>query len=98
MLLLVIYESRVLYKCSILPLPVGTGRPRPPLRKKSIDFDHEILENEKNDFDHEIINFVEKNVGTPAILSKTLQMHYRFLVKAFTTIYSYRPLSAFLFE
>jgi hypothetical protein len=32
---------------SVLPLPVGTGRPRPPLSKKSIDFDHEIMENEK---------------------------------------------------
>jgi hypothetical protein len=37
---------------SVLPLPVGTGRPRPPLSKKSIDFDHEIMENEKSsDFD-----------------------------------------------
>jgi hypothetical protein len=33
--------------CSVLPLPVSTGRPRPPLIKKSIDFDHEIMENEK---------------------------------------------------
>jgi hypothetical protein len=32
---------------SVLPLSVGTGRPRPPLSKKSIDFDHEIMENEK---------------------------------------------------
>jgi hypothetical protein len=31
---------------SVLRLPVGTGRPRPPLSKKSIDFDHEIMENE----------------------------------------------------
>jgi hypothetical protein len=45
---------------SVLPLPVGTGRPRPTLSKKSIDFDHEIM------------NLVEKNVGTSAILGKTL--------------------------
>jgi hypothetical protein len=45
---------------------------RPPLGKKSIDFDHEIMENEKNDFDHEITNLVEINVGTPAILGRTL--------------------------
>jgi hypothetical protein len=32
---------------SVLPLSVGTGRPRPPLSKKGIDFDHEIMENEK---------------------------------------------------
>jgi hypothetical protein len=32
---------------SVLPLPVGTGRPRPPLSKKRIDFDHESMENEK---------------------------------------------------
>jgi hypothetical protein len=32
---------------SVLPLPVGTGWPRPPLGKKSIDFDNEIMENEK---------------------------------------------------
>jgi hypothetical protein len=32
---------------SVLPLPVGTCRPRPPLSKKSVDFDHEIMENEK---------------------------------------------------
>jgi hypothetical protein len=52
---------------------VGTGRLRPPLSKKSIDFDHEITENEKSsDFDHEIINLVEKSVGNPAILGKTL--------------------------
>jgi hypothetical protein len=25
-----------------------------------------------SDFDHQIMNFVEKNVGTPAILGKTL--------------------------
>jgi hypothetical protein len=35
---------------SVLPLPVATGRPRPPLSKKSIDFDHEIVENEKKDW------------------------------------------------
>jgi hypothetical protein len=35
-------------ECSVLSLPVGTGRPRPPLSKKSIDFDHEIMDiNEK---------------------------------------------------
>jgi hypothetical protein len=46
---------------SVLPLPVGTGLPRPPLSKKSIDFDHEIMENEKSsDSDHEIMNLVEK--------------------------------------
>jgi hypothetical protein len=45
---------------------VGTGRPRPPLSKKSIDFDHEIMENESSDSDH------EKNVGTPAILGRAL--------------------------
>jgi hypothetical protein len=45
---------------SVLPLPVGTGRPRPPLSKKSIDFDHEIM------------NLIEKNVGTPAILGRAL--------------------------
>jgi hypothetical protein len=49
-------------RCSVLPLPVGTGRPRPPLSKKSIDFDHEIM------------NLFEKNVGTPAILGKTLKV------------------------
>jgi hypothetical protein len=32
---------------SVLPLPVGTGRPRPSLSKKGIDFDHEIMANEK---------------------------------------------------
>jgi hypothetical protein len=26
-----------------------------------------------SDFDHEIMNFVEKNVGTPAILGRTLR-------------------------
>jgi hypothetical protein len=30
---------------SVVTLPVGTGRARPPLSKKSIDFDHEIMEN-----------------------------------------------------
>jgi hypothetical protein len=45
---------------SVLPLPVGTGRPRPPLSKKSCDSDHEIM------------NLVEKNVGTPAILGRAL--------------------------
>jgi hypothetical protein len=59
------------YVFSVLPLPVGTGQPRPPLIKKSIDFDHEIME-KISDFDHEIMNFVEKNVGTPAILGQTL--------------------------
>jgi hypothetical protein len=58
---------------SVLPLSVDAGRPRPPLSKKSIDFDHEIMENEKSsDFDHEKMNMVEKNVGTPAILGRTL--------------------------
>jgi hypothetical protein len=43
-------------------------------RQKSIDFDHEIMENEKSsDFDHEIMNLVEKNVRTPAILGRTLE-------------------------
>jgi hypothetical protein len=37
----------ILVNCSVLPLPVSTGRPRPPLSKKSIDFYHEIMENEK---------------------------------------------------
>jgi hypothetical protein len=32
---------------SVLPLPVGTARPQPPLSKKNIDFHHEIMENEK---------------------------------------------------
>jgi hypothetical protein len=27
-----------------------------------------------SDFDHEIMNFVEKNVGTPVIVSKTLML------------------------
>jgi hypothetical protein len=31
------------YMYSVLPLPVGTGPPRPLLSKKSIDFDHEIM-------------------------------------------------------
>jgi hypothetical protein len=58
---------------SVLPLPVGTSQPRPPLSKKSIDFDHEIMEMKKScDFDHKIMNLVEKNVGTPAILGKAL--------------------------
>jgi hypothetical protein len=40
---------------------------------KMIDFDHEIMENEKSsDSDHEIMNLVEKNVGTPAILGRAL--------------------------
>jgi hypothetical protein len=63
-------------KISVLPLPVGTGQPRPPLSKNSIDFDHEIMENEKkygSDSDHEIMNLVEKNVGTPAILGRAPQ-------------------------
>jgi hypothetical protein len=38
----------------------------------------------RSDFDHEIMNFVEKNVGTPAILDKTLltkQDHFAFVPK-----------------
>jgi hypothetical protein len=34
------------------------------------------MENEKK-FDHEIMNFAEKNVGTPAILGKTLCLIYK---------------------
>jgi hypothetical protein len=30
------------------------------------------MENEKKECNHEIMNLVEKNVGTPAILGKTL--------------------------
>jgi hypothetical protein len=44
-------------------------------QQKSIYFDHEIMENEKSsDFYHEIMNLVEKNVGTPAILGRTLHV------------------------
>jgi hypothetical protein len=36
-------------------LPVGTGQPRPPLGLKSINFDHEIMQN-----DIICLNLVEK--------------------------------------
>jgi hypothetical protein len=53
------------FPCQILPLfghslgSASAGWARPPLSKKSIDFDHEI------------IKMVEK-AATPAILSRTL--------------------------
>jgi hypothetical protein len=34
-----------------------------------------------SDFDHEIMNFVEKNVGTPAILGKTLYKPHGPIIK-----------------
>jgi hypothetical protein len=53
--------------------PCRSTQVGPDHHSKSIDFDHEIMENEKSsDFDHEIMNLVEKNVGTPAILGRAL--------------------------
>jgi hypothetical protein len=72
MIWMVVANSIVDYQCSAPALPVGTGRPRPPLSKKSIDFDHEIME---SGFDHEIMNLVEKNVGTARVGIKH-QIHY----------------------
>jgi hypothetical protein len=58
---------------SVLPLPVSTGRPRPPLSKKVLILTMKLWKMKKSsDFDHEIMNLVEKNVGTPAILGRAL--------------------------
>jgi hypothetical protein len=48
-------------KDSVLPLPVGTGRPRPPLSKKSIDLTMKLWKMKKrSDFDHEKIIWLKK--------------------------------------
>jgi hypothetical protein len=58
---------------SVLPLPVGTGRPRPPHSKRVLILTMKLWKMKKScDFDHEIMNLVEKTVGTPAILGRTL--------------------------
>jgi hypothetical protein len=58
---------------SVLPLPVGTGRPRPSLSKKGFILTMKLWKMKKSrDSDHEIMNLVEKNVGTPAILGRAL--------------------------
>jgi hypothetical protein len=58
---------------SVLPLPVGTGRPDHHSAKKVLILTMKLWKIKKSsDFDHEIMNLVEKNVGTPAILGKTL--------------------------
>jgi hypothetical protein len=63
---------------SVLPLPV--------------DFDHEIMENEKSNFVHEKINLVEKNVGTPGILGRTLVVHLGYISRTF---FHFRDLTYF---
>jgi hypothetical protein len=41
-------------------------------QKKVLILTMKLWKMKKSDFDHEIMNLVEKNVGTPAILGRTL--------------------------
>jgi hypothetical protein len=57
---------------SVLPLPVG---PNHHSAKKVLILTMKLWKMKKSsDFDHEIMNLVETNVGTPAILVRTLSI------------------------
>jgi hypothetical protein len=63
------------YSVSVLPLPVGTDHHS---AKKILILTMKLwIMKKSSDFDHEKMNLVEKNLGTPAILGRTLLCAHR---------------------